>query len=335
MKDQSLMIHWTRATLTAVMLSTLTGCSSVTPTTLLSGATTSGLSKTEIQQRFGTPTGSGTTSAGRQTETYRIQKERKSGSEYNKYDRPAGNSQDLAACIQLLPICLAVGLIVYAIQNDQDKSDIAFVYEADGRVLFYYDTKAAPPERYYKAISPMPHPLDNIEEANCPKLKVCVERYIDEARKRAEEVGYSLTEEDEKSFHTDLEMAGNVDEGKVTKEEAFRQKCATHGYTDHRKPSPASPDLYNAIHKLTDRLLNEIKDGRGSMKNTVAGYVEKSRDLMTGFNRRLTCTDEETFQEALQIAKDVDDGKVTRDDAYSKLLRVTTHHLIRLYQGRG
>ena len=250
-------------------------------------------------------------------------------------------------CVGLLVLCAPIGAPAFTESKackevaegvikflaGENHPDINFLYGKDDRVLYSYSTKAVPSERYQQALSSLKHPLGEMDQDSCPSVKTCVEGYIEEARKRAEEVGYSLNEADEKSFHADLEMAGKLDEGEVTKEEAFRQKCATQGFTDHRKPSPASPDLYNAFHRLTDQFLNELKDGRGSMKDTVSGYVEQSRELMTGFNRRLTCTDEETFQEALQIAKDVDEGKVTRDDAYGKLLRVTTRHLVRLYQG--
>jgi len=168
------MMHcWTRAILTAVMLSTLTGCSSRTATPLLSSVNTYGLRKTEIQERFGTPTSSGVTSAGRQTNVYRIQKEERR--------RPffVPDRDFIGVCLQLFFICVPTLLLASAIPKDLDKSDITFVYGQDDRAVYYYDTKDDPPLRYGRALSAMTHPLDNIEDANCPKLKVCVERYIE------------------------------------------------------------------------------------------------------------------------------------------------------------
>jgi hypothetical protein len=244
------------------------------------------ITRTELQEHFGSPQASHTTSVERKTETYPI-----------------------------------------------EETEVTFVYGEDDRVLYYYNTKADPPERYSQALGPMTHPLDHMEEANCPKLKVCVESYIEEARKRAEEVGYELTAQDQEAFRKDLEIAVRVDDGEIVgeiiTEEVFREEL-TSGCRDQRR-APLSRDHYDFINKLTDRLLNEVAEGSATITDAVTRYIQQ---LAARFDYRLTCTDKETFQSELEIAKDVDDGKVTRDEAYDRLQGVTTRHLIRLYYGR-
>ena len=86
--------------------------------------------------------------------------------------------------------------------------------------------------------------------------------------------------------------------------------------------------LYDAVNKLTDRLLDGIKDSHDSMRDAVAGYIQEFRKLMAGSHHRPTCEDEEAFQLEVAIAKDADEGKLTREEALSKLRIITTHHLI-------
>lgn len=296
-----------------------------------------GSSKTEIRERFGNPTGSGTTSLGRQTETYRIQTPSQ-----NPGIGPDERAKAWFAALTPNPLTFGawLALIVDAIARAPDISDIAFIYGEDHGVLYYYDTKADPAFRYGQALSSMTHPLDNIEDAKCPKLKVCVERHIEETRKRAEEVGYTLTQDDEKALQTGLEIATDTDDGKVTKEEAFRLRLhcniGTRPATEYGEQRKISLDLHNALHKLTDRLFNEIAEGHdSSVRHAVAGYIEVFRNLMAGFDHTLNCADEVTFQLEIGIAKDADEGKLTREEALSKLRTITMRHLTYLYFGRS
>src|SRR5262245_51869384 len=98
MKGQSTPIRWTRTTLTALMLLTLTGCSTMIATSGVSGLSEipKELSKKDIQERFGSPNSSGITNLGRETETYRI---RKKLSEKTPYSSPGF----WAACLIPLP----------------------------------------------------------------------------------------------------------------------------------------------------------------------------------------------------------------------------------------
>jgi glutathione synthase/RimK-type ligase-like ATP-grasp enzyme len=48
-----------------------------------------------------------------------------------------------------------------------------------------------------------------------------VRGYIAEARQRAEDIGHTLTEQDEESLGADLQTAEDVDAGIITKQEAI------------------------------------------------------------------------------------------------------------------
>jgi len=110
------------------------------------------------------------------------------------------------------------------------------------------------------------------------------------------------------------------------------QQCGATEYGEQRK---ISPDSHNAMFKLTDRLLHGINHGRHSISDAVAGYIEEFRKLLAVFNHRLTCADEVTFQVEVEIAKDAGEGKLTREEALSKLRTITTRHLNNLYYGRS
>lgn len=364
---------WTRATLTALILSTLTGCSTIIATSGLSHLSEipKELSKKDIQERFGSPTSLGTTNLGRETETYRI---RRKLVEKSPYSSPLF----LAAC--LIPVqynpCLAMAVaepILFPFvlaRSEKEKFEVAFVYREDGRVLYHYETNSDPSWRYKQALSLMTHPLNNIEEANCPKLIVCMEDHIEEARNRAHEVGYALTSENESTFQLDLEIAQGFDESKMTKEEALiirrpppfhstsqaltgglslyahqlclrfdpclatlldYQRCGATEYGEQKKISSV---LHNAIYKLTDRLLDGIQDSHDGVSDAVAEYIEEFRKLVAEFSYTLTCADEVTFQLETEIAKNADEGMLTREQALSKLRMITPRHLVNFIRGR-
>lgn len=179
------------------------------------------------------------------------------------------------------------------------------------------------------ALEPLKHPLSEIEDERCPSLKGRVEHYLEEARKRAKEVGHPLTLEEVKTFQLDLEIAQSFDQGKITKQEAFRQKCAIDGYRNRRISRRVSLDLYNSMHKLTDRLGKELSEDGGAVTGVVTRHIEEVRKLAASFNHRLTCADEEIFHLQLETVREVDEGKITRDNnADSRLYRLSTRQLI-------
>src|SRR5262245_56182973 len=138
MKGQSsTMRWWTRATLTALMLLTLTGCTTIITTSGLSGLSEipKELSKKDIQERFRSPTSSGITNLGRETETYRI---RRKLAEETPYSSPGF----WGACLIPLPyfnpcfgmpIAEAIFFPLALAISEMEKFEVAFVYREDGR----------------------------------------------------------------------------------------------------------------------------------------------------------------------------------------------------------
>ena len=214
-----------------------------------------------------------------------------------------------------------------------NKLEVAFVYGPDDRVLYSYETKAEPFSRYHQSLRTLPHPLSGEPElAKCPSAKECMERYTEETRKRAIEVGYTLTERQKKTFQVDLESARKIDEG-IKKEDTITgrrgsRECPLKTVSSF---TASRTDLYNAMNFVTNALLVEIKQVKYSAYACVSAYVGEIRRRVSMIGETPTLADEETFQEELEIANDADEGKITRDEAYGQLRAITTRHLRYLY----
>jgi hypothetical protein len=165
--------------------------------------------------------------------------------------------------------------------------------------------------------------------------------HIEETRTRAEEVGYVLTPEDEEEFRQDLEVAERVDNGEITLEEAYREKyrkdkmAQQPGSACHDQRKTSLPHAaYVHLHKLTEQLLSDIGERGSDMQSAVLRYAVAFRQRATASSFPLICSDDEKFTRELEIAKDADDGILTREQAVRSLELLTTEHLLNLYFGR-
>ena len=176
--------------------------------------------------------------------------------------------------------CKELGEGVVKFLAGENHPDMVFVYDKDDRVLYSYNKKAEPSSRYHQARSTLTHPLSSEAElAKCPSAKECIHRYAEELKRRAVEVGYTLTnkDEDEETFRRDLGVARNIDDGKITKEEAVRRR-----------------NFYAAVSPLEVSLLKVIAEGKcPTVADCVAAYTEEFRSRAAGLNYPLIPQDEE------------------------------------------
>ena len=231
------LINWlVRATLMTTTLPILAGCSFMIAKAGVSGLgeIPDGLSRKEVEERFGSPASSSTTSAGRQIEIYNIRQQLDCVANVLSVEKSCIPTQkfkqEMLPCVIFAPLCLPYAMLesinvpINLVRSEMRKLEVAFVYGPDDRVLYFYELKFEPGVRYYgQALRTLTDPLSSETElAKCPSAKECMERYIEEARRRAVEVGHTLILYDEEAFHKGLEIAGNLDERKITKEEAMK-----------------------------------------------------------------------------------------------------------------
>jgi hypothetical protein len=176
-----------------------------------------GLSKTEVQERLGPAASTGTTTAGRPTESYKIAPMEKQIDKQDvvKFVVLCGIPTSWGICAAYVAFDTLVFPFVYQ-EREAKKIEVLFVYGADDRLLFYYQTKDEPSLRFRQAIASLPHPFSRPGPATCERLKPCLLAHVEETRTRAEEVGYLLTPEQEEEFRQDLETAERVDSGEST-----------------------------------------------------------------------------------------------------------------------
>lgn len=88
-----------------------------------------------------------------------------------------------------------------------------------------------------------------------------------------------------------------------------------------------SQQVYRALHALTDSFLKEIANKKCTVvAECVRRYVEEIQERYPA-----SLLDEAIYHAEFQIALDADQGKITSDEALSKLLTVTTRHLLDIY----
>ncbi|HWP59604.1 MAG TPA: hypothetical protein VNL14_17050 [Candidatus Acidoferrales bacterium] len=224
--------HFSIAILTVAMLLTVAGCATLVARSGISGLheIPSGLSRKEAQERFGAPASAGTTALGRPIEIYSIRRQLKGKGDPAKEDLGKG----LLICLLYGPICGGLALGAAAIEtisfpgtlveSEMSKLKVAFVYGADDRAVYFYEPTTDPPSMYAQALRTLTHPFHSEAElAKCPSARECIYRYIDEARRIAIEVGYTMTVEDGDAFRKDIKLAADLDEGELTKEEVLRR----------------------------------------------------------------------------------------------------------------
>jgi hypothetical protein len=146
------------AMLTLAMFVVLPGCSGMIANSGIYsgkygvGGIPDGLSRKEVQERFGSPGSVGTTSLGRQVEIHHLRQKFKS------LTQRFGETLGGALLREGFPVGAIVGFVLVEsvsfpmalAESGKNKLEVAFVYGPDDRVLYLYEPKAEPSWRYYQ-----------------------------------------------------------------------------------------------------------------------------------------------------------------------------------------
>jgi len=206
------------------LLLTGTGCSALIASRGVSSlpAITTGSTRQEVRQTLGDPDSSETRSDGTRIETYRIRRKVESAWG-NFWKGPLDLSGGQAAAI-VVPLGLAFE--VYAtgkaiVDSEKQKVHIAFVYGPEDRLLYLYDVDAPLDKRFDTARRPLTQSQwKQLENDECSTWATCLTSYGDELRRRAAQVGYTLSVKEEENLQRLLDVAGARDEERITKWQA-------------------------------------------------------------------------------------------------------------------
>lgn len=176
--------------------------------------------RTQVRQRFGTPSAAETRADGTSVETYHIRR------------RIASTVKALGGHLHSFlftyPLVEAFATPIALYHSEHSKLPVAFVYGADDRVLCHYRSEAPPESRFEDATLPLAASLwVQLEGGACPSWSTCMTSFVEQARMRAGCVGYTLPRAEEENFKRLLRIAKHADERRITKDETLAeiQKC--------------------------------------------------------------------------------------------------------------
>lgn len=226
-----------------LVIASSSACSQVVANTGISsvGELRDGRNRNEVRAQYGSPVSSTTLPTGREVETYRVRKQLErvfsamSNNSWVHRQNPMDSmGRDTLLCLLLGPGCLyilvhvvgseTVSLPVNLVRSQMNQIEVAFVFGTDDEILYVYEADGDPSTRFSQAIRPLQHPLRSEGDSENTTIGERLAEYIAEARQRAEEVGHSLSEQDEQSLEQDLQTAESIDAGIITKQEALEMR---------------------------------------------------------------------------------------------------------------
>jgi hypothetical protein len=176
----------------------------------------SGLTRQELQERFGDPVSSVTAASGRKMEVFRIRRQLPDREKYLAGD---------IACIPAFGYCLFFGPLTFieaTMKSQAHRIDVAFLYGPDDRTVYHY-ILSVPEQQYFEAAKSLAHPiLDTAVYEKCERPSACVKEYIAELRLRALETGYGLDAEWETRFQQHIEISHEIENHTITREDAIK-----------------------------------------------------------------------------------------------------------------
>lgn len=302
--------RWLIAICGVALLLTGTGCAvfieafgASKPDNLAAGST-----RQEIRKLLGKPKASEARDGGIRVETYRIW-EKKGYPHIGK--SPAWSAQ-VGTLFDLIGFTLEATIM-------PESYELALVYGPDDHLLYFYVVNDLPEARFETARFPLSSLWTQLENDECPSWSACLTSYIDELRKRAAFVGYTLLPEEEREFQRLLEIARDVDEGRITKGEG-RIGVAGH---PHARGSFLD-------YRLTEALWRELAAGRcPSWVKCVTYYEQEVRMRAMPGGYALSFEDEKEFTRLLAIAASVDEGRVTTTEGQTEISWLWFRHKAR------
>lgn len=113
---------------------------------------------------------------------------------------------------------------VMAYKSEKAKLHYAFVYDEADRVLYVYDLATAPSVQFEEATKLLDSSLRfQLEEGKCDKWTVCITDYVQEVRRRAACLGYTLSALQEQAFERMFTIGEGVDSGRIPREDGLAE----------------------------------------------------------------------------------------------------------------
>jgi hypothetical protein len=284
---------------------------------------TTGSTRQEVRQTLGDPESSETRGDGTRIDTYRIR--RKGTSAWGP--DPLRKMDDMATftnvfqgfSLVLTPAAILIfeGYAIGKAIADSEKGvqTLTLVYGPDGRLLFSYDVNLPAGSRFDAACRPLNAALwAQLENDQCPTWSTCFASYLDERRKRAVWVGYTLPPTDDANSQRLVAVATDRDEGRMTKGEALIRSAGLY-VLDETVPSKwrfsATRDSLNGV--VWTQIEN---DGCPAWLPCFTAYVDELRRRAAVVGYTLSPADEETSRRLLDVARDRDEGRITEGEAH-------------------
>jgi hypothetical protein len=109
-------------------------------------------------------------------------------------------------------------------KSEKAKLHYAFVYDEADQLLYVYDLAASPPVQYDEATRFLRGLLDSqLEAENCDTWTACVTDYVQEVRRRAGCLGYTLGNDEEQVFERMFAIGDGVDSGRIPREDGLAE----------------------------------------------------------------------------------------------------------------
>ncbi len=205
--------------------------------------------RTQVRQRFGTPSAAESRADGTSVETFHIRRR------ITSTVKALGG--DLHSFLFTYGLVEALATPVALYHSEKAKLPVAFVYGADDRIMCHYRVEAPPGSRFEDTTLPLAASLwVQLEGGACPNWSTCVTSFVEQVRMRAACVGYTLSLAEEENLTRLLTIAKHADESRITKVETLAeiQKClACNDATASCLPPDSSPSDPSLVERPSQK----------------------------------------------------------------------------------
>jgi hypothetical protein len=116
------------------------------------------------------------------------------------------------------------GTALTAYLSEKRKLHYAFVYDEEDRVLYVYDLAASASAQFNEATRFLDGLLySQVEAGNCDTWTACITDYVQEVRRRAACLGYTLGNDEEEVFERMFAIGEGVDSGRIPREDGVAE----------------------------------------------------------------------------------------------------------------
>lgn len=201
---------------------------------------------------------------------------------------------------------------IYKAAEQRPGSQLTAVYGQDDRLLFFYFVETPPVERFEQIRRPRAwRRWEELASDHCQTWSACLRQHVDEVRRQAVWVDYPLPLKEEENLERLLELALDFDTGRISKGEALiRLDGRLRGLAIWSgSPWDVSGILQQQL--ATDRCPQWVA--------CVTIYDAEHRRLTAAKAFELHADYETDLQRALEIARSLDGGTMTKGEALKAL----------------